>query len=42
MVQNSYQGKNIVIVGGSSGIGKCCAEELSKLGANVILIARNQ
>ena len=42
MLQNSYQGKNIVIVGGSSGIGKCCAEEFSKLGANVILIARNQ
>ena len=42
MEKSSYQGKNYVIIGASSGIGKCCAEELSKLGANVILVARNQ
>lgn len=34
--------KNILITGASSGIGKQCAVTCSKLGANVILIARNK
>ncbi|MDD4147671.1 MAG: SDR family NAD(P)-dependent oxidoreductase [Candidatus Cloacimonetes bacterium] len=35
------QGKNIIITGASSGIGKTCAIECSKAGAKVHLIARN-
>ena len=34
--------KNIVITGASSGIGKQCAIMCSRLGANVILISRNE
>ena len=34
-------GKNILITGASSGIGKQCAIECSKEGANIILIGRN-
>jgi NAD(P)-dependent dehydrogenase (short-subunit alcohol dehydrogenase family) len=35
------QGKNIVITGASSGIGRQCAIECSELGANIILLGRN-
>jgi 3-oxoacyl-[acyl-carrier protein] reductase len=35
------RGKNALVCGSSSGIGKACAIELSKLGANVTLLARN-
>lgn len=35
-------GKNIIVTGASSGIGKGIAILLSKLGANVILVARNE
>ena len=34
--------KNILITGASSGIGRQCAITFSQLGANVILIARNE
>lgn len=34
--------KNIIITGASSGIGRQCAITCSRLGANVILIARNE
>jgi len=34
--------KNIIITGASSGIGRQCAITFSQLGANVILIARNE
>ena len=34
-------GKNALVCGGSSGIGKACAVELAQLGANVTLLARN-
>jgi len=34
--------KNIIITGASSGIGRQCAIAFSQLGANVILIARNE
>ncbi len=34
-------GKNIVVTGASSGIGRQCANSCSRAGANVILIARN-
>ncbi|KAK7146152.1 hypothetical protein R3I93_013786 [Phoxinus phoxinus] len=35
-------GKWAVVTGGSDGIGRAYAEELSKLGMNVIVISRNQ
>jgi len=38
----SLKGKNIIITGASSGIGKHCAITCSKLGANVVLVARNR
>lgn len=34
--------KNIIITGASSGIGRQCAITFSQLGANIILIARNE
>lgn len=37
----SLQDKSILVTGASSGIGKCTAIECSKMGANVILTARN-
>lgn len=39
---SELNGKNIIITGASSGIGRQCAITASKLGANVILIARNK
>jgi|SRR5665648_285555 len=38
----SLTNKNIIITGASSGIGRQCAIIFSKLGANVILMARNK
>ena len=37
----SYHGKNCVVTGGSSGIGKELAIQLSSLGANVIISSRS-
>ena len=37
----SLKGKNALVCGGSSGIGKAAAIELSRLGASVTLLARN-
>ncbi len=39
-VNFSYEGKNFVIVGASSGIGKQIAIELAQTGANVLCLAR--
>jgi NAD(P)-dependent dehydrogenase (short-subunit alcohol dehydrogenase family) len=33
--------KNIIVTGASSGIGKVCAIECAKMGANIILLGRN-
>ena len=38
----SLEGKTILITGASSGIGKAAAIECSKMGANVIITARNE
>lgn len=37
----SLDGKKIVITGASSGIGRQCAIDCSKMGARVVLIGRN-
>jgi len=43
MIQKfSLHNKNIIITGASSGIGKKCAEECNKAGANIILTGRNE
>ena len=38
----SYAGKNIIITGGSKGIGREIALQLAQYGANVFLVARNE
>lgn len=39
---NTFSGKNIIVTGASSGIGRGTAIFLSELGARIILIARNK
>ncbi len=39
---NLLKGKNILITGGSSGIGFCLAEKCVALGANVLITGRNK
>ncbi len=38
----SLQNKTVIITGASSGIGRSCVVEASKMGANIILIGRNR
>jgi len=38
----SLEGKTILITGASSGIGAQCAIDCSKMGAKVVLVARNE
>ena len=39
---NAFKGKNILITGASKGIGRAVSTELSRLGANIILLAKNE
>lgn len=41
-MKNEYFNKNIIVTGGSSGIGLSLVKELVNLGANVWVIARNE
>lgn len=38
----SLEGKTVLVTGASSGIGRQCAIDCSKMGAKVILVARNE
>ena len=40
--RNYYNNKNILVIGGSFGIGEELCKELSKLGANLAIIARSK
>ncbi|CBL44656.1 predicted short-chain dehydrogenase [gamma proteobacterium HdN1] len=42
LAPDSFKGKNIVVTGGGSGIGRCTAHELASLGAHVTIIGRKQ
>jgi len=37
---DTFRGRNIVVTGGGSGIGRCIAHELAALGAHVVLTGR--
>ena len=39
---NNFQGKNLLITGGSSGIGLALAKKFSSMGANIRIVARNK
>lgn len=42
MNKNRFSGKNVVITGGSSGIGLAIAQEFGNQGAHLFLVARNK
>jgi citronellol/citronellal dehydrogenase len=37
-----FDGQTVIVTGGSSGIGRCTAHELAALGADVVIVGRNQ
>lgn len=42
MAKNLYQGKNVLVTGGATGIGLTLAQSYAKLGANVKICSRNE
>ncbi|HEY9077177.1 MAG TPA: SDR family oxidoreductase [Anaerolineaceae bacterium] len=42
LIHKAFQGKSVLITGGSSGIGLALAEDLASVGAIVTILARNQ
>jgi len=36
------QGKTVVITGGTSGIGEVAAKELARMGARIVVVARDK
>ncbi|MGF1486371.1 MAG: SDR family oxidoreductase [Prochloraceae cyanobacterium] len=41
-MNDKFTGKNIIITGGSSGIGKACGKKFASLGANITIVARDE
>ena len=39
---DAFAGRNIIVTGGGSGIGRCTAHELASLGAHVYLVGRKE
>jgi 2,4-dienoyl-CoA reductase [(3E)-enoyl-CoA-producing], mitochondrial len=42
LANNVYQGKNVLVTGGATGIGLTLAQSYAKLGANVMICSRNE
>lgn len=42
MINNYYNNKNILVIGGSFGIGEELCKELSRLGSNLAIVARSK
>jgi len=40
-IKHNFLGKNVVMTGASSGIGRAIAKKLLRSGANVIMLGRN-
>ncbi len=40
--QDLFAGQTMIVTGGGSGIGRCCAHELAHLGAHVVLVGRSE
>lgn len=40
-MKSEFEGKNVLITGGSKGIGKACAHKFAELNANVFMCSRN-